>query len=190
MKTILGISAALLATILLAGSVFAQVATTGYATVYCNDPSQCSTGNTCVNDACVAKTCGITAPGVDFGKMVPGATVGDCINLGQPCISSTVTNNGNTPTTSLEISGQNWIGSTSPWATPVPGINGDAWMPVGQTYWTLAGGQSWNVLTGIDASTGATVGAGSSTPVYFALVVPAQQPTDSYMQQITYTAGC
>ena len=122
---------------------------------------------TCSSNQCVLtpKTCGVSATGIAFGTLAPGATVGPK--------TSTVTNSGNSPTTALYISGTDW--------TP--------YMPVGQTDWRVE--SSWNPLTSSNVVTGATVPANSGTTnVDFQLTVPSGQATGSYSQTITFTGSC
>lgn len=116
-------------------------------------------------------TCGISADNIIFGS----------VNSGE--ISSektvTITNTGNTETTSLTIKGADW--------TPSPS------MPVGQTHWYLTAGQTYglmNALTTSDNDLGEEVGPETPLPVYFKLKIPQGQPQGSYSQTITLTGGC
>lgn len=141
----------------------------------CTDNSQCSDGTPiCVGGVCTAQSCGVSASGIAFGALVPGQTKGDDLS-----ITSTLTNSGNTPTTSLGISGTNWVGTL---------YSGSNTMPVGQTSWSV--GSGWNTLTGSNAAMGTNVAPGSPLTTYFKLAVPLNQPADNYQQTITLTTGC
>jgi len=147
----------------------------GYVNVKCTQKSDCPTGQTCVNSACVPISCGISATGViSFGDMVQGTTV-------QSADTTTVTNTGNVQVNPL-ISGANWVGSTYPG-------NSNAWMLVGATIWSLPT-PSWNYLTGTPTSIGTLTNNGDIATVYYQLTVPANQPTDTYTQTITFGATC
>jgi hypothetical protein len=150
----------------------------GYVNVYCTQPTDCSTGNTCVNGQCVPKVCGMTATGsIFFGSIVPGA---GWIHSGD---TTTVTNTGNIPVTP-EISGANWIGSQ--YYTLYDGY----WMDVGRTAWTTTDWNHANYLSTTPTSIGALPNTGNSKLVWYELSVPAQQPTDTYTQTITFTSSC
>jgi hypothetical protein len=151
---------------------------TAYVSVACNDISQCS-GDTPICDNtgnCVPKSCGISASPIGFDVMTPGQTEGD-IDQGQNPIFSIVTNNGNTATTQLDISGENWVGSNP--------SNG---MDVGQTSWSI--GNGWHAVTGGLVNTEGNVDSGDTLYVNFKLTVPINQPKDSYTQTITFTSSC
>jgi hypothetical protein len=168
-------------TAILTAAIFASgvlASPTGYATVICTQPSDCPTGQTCVGSACTPISCGISAPGdwIHFNNAVQGT---GWIHSEDTTL---VTNTGNVPVTPT-ISGANWVGSTYPG-------NGNAWMDVGRTAWTVTDWGSIVSLSGTPASIGALTNTGDHTTVYYALNVPAQQPTDTYQQTITFTAGC
>ena len=117
---------------------------------------------------------GISASAIGFGSLLPGATVG-----GDLSVYSTVTNNGNTPTTFLQIAGTDWVGTY---------YSGSNTMPVGSTQWSV--GSGWNVLTNNWVGTGANVNPGSPLTTYFELTAPVNTPNDNYAQTITFNAGC
>jgi len=171
MNKILGITAILM-TAMFAASVLAIDGSSpsigASANVYCNVDSDCATGFTCQNYACVAKQCGISASALDFGYIVPGTTKG-----GDGSIYSTLTNGGNTPTTSLNVFGTDWsYGSGT----------------VGDTSWYYAG--TWYPLSGSWQGTGFEVSPGTPLNIAFELAVPAGTPTGSATQTITFTAAC
>jgi hypothetical protein len=119
--------------------------------------------------------CGISATGnIHFNNVVQGTTV-------QSSDTTTVTNTGDVPVTP-SISGGNWIGNNY-------GTIGD-WMPVGQTWWTISTWPAAHQLSGTPASIGTLTNTGDNMPVWYELVVPAQQQTDSYSQTLTFTVGC
>jgi hypothetical protein len=147
----------------------------GYVNVKCTQLSDCPTGQTCVNSACTPISCGITATGsIFFGDMIQGTTV-------QSADTTTVTNTGNVQVTP-KISGDYWYGSQ--WVSGNP-----YWMPVEKTQWSLPT-PSWNFLTGTLATVTTLTNHGDTATVYYKLVVPAQQATDTYTQAITFTASC
>jgi hypothetical protein len=113
-------------------------------------------------------TCGLSVDNINFSSVNAGS-----ISTEQ---NITLTNNGNSQTTSLTVKGADW--------TPA-----DSHMTVGQTSWKLSGG-TYTALTTSDVSLGQQVGISSPLPVYFKLTVPAQTPANSYNQQITFTASC
>jgi hypothetical protein len=145
----------------------------GYVNVKCTQLSDCPTGQTCVDSACTPISCGITATGsIIFGDMVQGTG----LQSGQ---TSTITNTGNVLVTP-KISGDYWYGSQ--W------VSGNKyWMPVEQTQWYVS---NWNILTSTPTSIGALPNTGNFATVSYYLTVPAQQPTDSYSQILTFTATC
>lgn len=187
MKTILGISLAVLATIMLAGSVLAQYSgpiTLG-ATVTCNVDSDCSgisSTYVCYQNQCVAPTCGIglsDSPDsvIGFGSIVPGAP------YVQSPDTTLVTNTGNTHETPT-ILGTDWHGSQ--WSV----LNWNS-MPVGATGWTTSDWTNGVYLTTSAAPiVGSPMSPGGSTTVYYELTVPSTTPTDSYTQTITFGTGC
>jgi len=113
----------------------------------------------------ISPTCGISANDKYFGSVDPGE-----ISSEQ---TITVTNTGDTQTTSLTIKGTDW----------------NPYMPVGQTSWKLSG-ETYAQLTTSEVSLGQQVGPSSPLDVYFQLTVPAQTPANSYTQTITFTSSC
>lgn len=123
---------------------------------------------------CVPATCGVSATGpIAFGPLTPGATVGGDLSR-----ISTVTNNGNVPTTEFWIGGTGWMGVTN---------SNSNTMPVGATSWSV--GSGWNTMTS-NTLTSANINPGSPLTTYFELAVPLNQPADNYQQTITFTSGC
>jgi hypothetical protein len=124
------------------------------------------------------RTCGLSATNFGFTAIVP--------KMDSPVTSeeesSTLYNTGNSPTTSLGISGDYWYGSL--YATKGDGY----WMPIGATEWYAV--STWYTLTSINNGMGKQVSPGSPITVYFRLTVPTGQASDSYTQAITFTAGC
>jgi len=121
-----------------------------------------------------APTCGITvSPSIDFGPLNPGTTSAEN--------KTTITNTGNSNTTSLTIQGTNWSS----------GLDS---MDATQTHWSTTIGQSYGSMNDLNLSPGESLGknVGPSTPldVFFKLLVPVNQPSGIYGQTITFTAGC
>lgn len=140
----------------------------------CTENSQCFTNYVCVSGVCTASSCGVSASGIAFGALVPGQTKGDDLS-----VTSTLTNSGNAPTTSLGISGTGWVGTL---------YSSGNTMLVGQTSWSV--GSGWTALTVSNADMGTNVSPGSPLTAYFKLAVPLNQPADNYQQTITLTTGC
>ena len=120
-------------------------------------------------------TCDITtSPNVDFGSMNPGVISEDQ--------STTISNNGNTETTSLEIKGTDW------------GDSGTNSFGVGYTHWSLNAGQEYVQMNDLDLSPGESLGTnaspGSPLTVFFKLNVPIHQANAIYAQTITFTGSC
>ena len=182
MNKIFGIAAILMTAIFASGVLADNYQTTTYATVVCNDASTCPSGQTCVGSSCVAKVCGLDALSsysgnyITFMNMIAGA------GWVHSPDTIAVTNTGNILVTP-EISGVNWVGNTYPG-------NGAAYMDVGQTAWTTTDWGSIRSLTVSPYPIATLTNGGDSTTAYFALSVPANQPTDTYTQAITFTAQC
>jgi hypothetical protein len=182
MKILIGISAALLATMMLAGAAFASDnPITLTAIVTCNVDQDCASvpgAPVCYEGQCQPQTCGINLQNspdssIVFGSLAPGAPAY------QSTDTTTITNSGNsieTPT----ITGTNWLGSTYPG-------NLNAYMLVGATEWFVSG---FIPLTESPVSIGSPLTPGGSALIYYRLTVPAVTPTDLYTQTITYGTGC
>lgn len=152
---------------------------TAAANIVCTQQSDCPALYGCVNQECVQQLCGLTATGgIQFGSVVQGTTV-------QSPDTTTVTNTGNVQITP-KIFGNYWFGSQYP-GSP------NNYMPIGATSWYTTSVGTWTSLT--DSNSPASIGTplspfGGQATVYYQLTVPAQQPTDSYTQQITYSTSC
>jgi hypothetical protein len=140
-------------------------------TAPCDQDSDCLS-NICKPDCtCEPKTCGLSAGDINFGSVKTGE-----ISLEK---TVTLTNTGNSPTTSLTIKGIDWSGVGT--------------MSVGQTHWFLTSGQPYSSMTPLttsDVPLGQQVSPGSPLPVYFKLQIPGGQTQGSYSQTITFTASC
>jgi hypothetical protein len=131
------------------------------------DPSTSATATVNV----IAKTCGLSATNLHFNDIFPGET--------SEVENSTVTNNGNSNTTSLYIKGGDWHS----------GINT---MEVEQTKWSLSYMSGFSSLFNYiyGENTGTNVANGASKTFYFKLIVPETQLSGNYSQTITFISGC
>jgi len=145
--------------------------TTTTSTTTTTTPTTTSTSTTTTT---TLPTCDITvSPNLNFNSMNPGDTSDN---------STSISNGGNSPTTSLTIEGTNWSDS------------GSNIMYVGQTRWSLSSGQDYDSLMSNVTSSAIPLGSQVSPeiplPVYFKLRIPAHQDVASYTQTIIFTAGC
>ena len=141
--------------------------------IYYNDTSGFTNVTNDMTFEVLQPTCGLSTNDIDF----------DILQTGQISADNTITltNTGNSPTTTLTTKGDDWIGTPS------------GSMTVGQTHWSLTGGQNYNSMTTLttsDQSLGQQVSPGNPLPTYFKLSIPLGQLAASYTQTITFTGGC
>jgi len=118
------------------------------------------------------------------GTVPPGTNSGsDLPNHADDDETVTLANNGNADTTSLTVEGIDWAGANPPNA-----------MNVGRTEYDPDGLQSFSG-TALVLNPGATIYGGvladnDSNDLLFRVLIPADQPADTYDQTITFTFGC
>lgn len=194
MKSILAISAAVLATVLLASGVLASVGggpqtSVLQTSVACTQSDgQCS-GDTPICDVtsgnCVAQTCGITPNGgLTFSTLIPGQTSG--------AQEITLTNGGNAPTTSLAVTGNDWTTAGSYGGDCKSLSDGQTCFPVSATQ-VSQNNANWYQLSNTPGLTGFYSGVipnGQPYGLFFTVTPPVNTAAGTYYQTVTFTSGC
>lgn len=110
-------------------------------------------------------------PDFDFGSLAAGT-----ISLERLV---TITNSGDDPTTSLQISGGNWIS----------GLNS---FDFSATHFSTNSGEDYSVMTPLGSSPSSLpiLEQSASEDIYFKVMIPDHQDSGNYLQIITFTVSC
>jgi hypothetical protein len=146
--------------------------------IYYNDTSNFTNATNEMTFEVLGSTCGLSAGDINFGSVKTGE-----ISLEK---TVTLTNTGNSPTTSLTIKGIDWSSNGNSFDTSKTHYS--------ETSCTTNDETCYNGMTSLpeNPSTGtlSNIDPDSSLSVYFRLKIPEGQTQGNYTQQITFTATC